>query len=104
MKKVLSSSIYLCNNQSTISLSIYQSIYLFPAFACVSPTATVTFLLVAAVQTVGVSVAAPANGDAVAVFALILVIVALDIAAVLEAREEQLELPDVPESSRWLRE
>lgn len=65
-----------------------------------SPTATVTFLLVAAVQTVGVGVATPANRDAVAVFALILVVVALDVTAVLEAREEQLVLPVVPDNSR----
>lgn len=53
-----------------------------------SLTPTVTFLLVAAVQTVGVGVTVPSERDAVAVFALVLVAVALHIAAVLcEHRE-----------------
>lgn len=69
-----------------------------------SPTATVTFLLVAAIQAIGVGITAPSDGDAVAIFALILVAVALDIAAVLEAKEENLEVIDVPESSKRQKE
>lgn len=46
-------------------------------------TAAVTFLLVATVQAVGVGVAVPSQRDAVAVFALELVAVALHLAAVL---------------------
>lgn len=46
-------------------------------------TAAVAFLLVAAVQAVGVGVAVPSQRDAVAVFALELVAVALHLAAVL---------------------
>lgn len=48
-----------------------------------SLTPTVTFLLVAAVQTVDVGVTVPSEGDAVAVFALVLVTVTLYITAVL---------------------
>lgn len=53
-----------------------------------SLTATVTFLLVATVQTVSVSVTVPSERDAVAVFALVLVAVALHLTAVLCGRQE----------------
>lgn len=53
-----------------------------------SLTPTVTFLLVAAVQTVGVGVTVPSERDAVAVFALVLVAVALHLAAVLREHPE----------------
>lgn len=53
-----------------------------------SLTPTVTFLLVAAVQTVGVGVTVPPERDAVAVFALVLVAVALHITAVLREHRE----------------
>lgn len=49
-------------------------------------TATVTFHLIAAIQTVNISIAAPADGDAMAVFALKLITVALHVAAVLEKK------------------
>lgn len=47
-------------------------------------TTTVTFLLVAAIHTVGVGVTAPADGDAMAIFALELIAVALQITAILD--------------------
>lgn len=53
-----------------------------------SLTATVTFLLVTAVQTVSVSITVPSERDAVAVFALVLVAVALHVTAVLRERRE----------------
>lgn len=48
-----------------------------------SLTPTVTFLLIAAVQTVGVGITVPSERDAVAVFALVLIAVALHITAIL---------------------
>lgn len=48
-----------------------------------SLTTAVTFLLIAAIHTVSISITAPANGDAVAILALELVAVTFDIAAVL---------------------
>ena len=47
-------------------------------------TTTVTFLLIAAVHTVSVRITAPADGDAMTVFALELIAVALHITAILD--------------------
>ena len=57
---------------------------------CVFITATVTLLLVAAVHAVGIRVAAPADRDAVAVFALELIIVTLHITAVLKTENHSI--------------
>lgn len=46
-------------------------------------TSSVTFLLIAAIQTVNISIAAPADGYAMAVFALELITVTLHITAIL---------------------
>lgn len=54
---------------------------------CVFPTTAVTFLLIAAVHTVGISITAPANRDAMTIFALELVTVAFDVTAILDQRE-----------------
>lgn len=51
-------------------------------------TATVALLLVAAIHTVGVKIAAPADGDAVAVFALELIAIAPHVTAILGHRKE----------------
>lgn len=51
-------------------------------------TTTVTFLLITAIQTVNISIAAPADGDAMAVFALELITVTLHITAILEQNKE----------------
>ena len=52
---------------------------------CVSFTSTVTLLLVAAVHAVCVGVAAPADGNTVAVLTLELITVTLHITAVLQS-------------------
>lgn len=57
---------------------------------CVFLTTTVTFLLVAAIHTVGVSITAPADGDAMAIFALELITVALHITIILHQSKDLL--------------
>lgn len=54
---------------------------------CVFPTTAVTFLLIAAIHTVGISITAPANRDTMTIFALELVIVAFYVTAILDQRE-----------------
>lgn len=51
-------------------------------------TTTVTFLLIAAIQAVHIGVTAPADGDAMAVFALELIAVTLHITAILDQTKE----------------
>lgn len=58
-------------------------------------TAAVALLFVAAIHTVGVKITAPADGDAVAVFALELVAVAPHVTAILDHRKE-IELVSAP--------
>lgn len=55
---------------------------------CAFLTTTVTFLLITAIHTVGVSITAPADGDAMAIFALELIAIALHITAVLDQGKE----------------
>lgn len=57
------------------------------AWLCVFLTATVALLFVAAIHTVGVEITAPADGDAVAVFALELITIAPHITAILVHRK-----------------
>ncbi len=59
---------------------------------CVSLTTTVTFLFIAAIHTVSISITAPADGDAMAIFALELITVALHITAILDQSKEFLLL------------
>lgn len=71
---------------------------------CSSLTTTVTFLLIAAVQTVSVSVTVPSQRDAVTVSALVLVTVTLHLTAVLCARRELLLASGATVSPLWERE
>lgn len=54
---------------------------------CVFPTTAVTFLLITAIHTVGISITAPANRDAMTIFALELVTVAFYVTAILDQRK-----------------
>jgi len=69
---------------------------------CVFLTATVTFLLITAIQTVDISIAAPANGDAMAVFTLELITVTLHITAILDQTKRIFSL--VPLACQILRQ
>lgn len=69
-----------------------------------SLTPTVTFLLIAAVQTVGVGVTVPSERDAVAVFALVLVAVALHITAVLREHPELRVSAKGDSAVAWLKD
>lgn len=57
-------------------------------FVPVFLTTAVAFLLITAIQTVGVSIAAPTDGDAVAIFALELIAVTLHITTILHQGKE----------------
>lgn len=51
---------------------------------CVPLTTTITFLLITSIHTVSISITAPADGDAMAIFALELITVTFHITAVLD--------------------
>lgn len=70
---------------------------------CVLRTATVTVLLIAAIHTVGVRVAAPADGDTMAIFALELITVTLHITSILDQSRECPSLGP-PESQNFTAE
>ncbi len=59
---------------------------------CVFLTTAVTFLFITAIRTVRISVTAPADGDAMAVFALELITVTLHITAILDQDKEFFSL------------
>lgn len=59
---------------------------------CVFLTTTVTFLLITAIHAVSISITAPADGDAMAIFALELITVTLHITAILDQIKELLSL------------
>lgn len=54
---------------------------------CAFPTTAVTFLLIAAIHAVGIGITAPANRDAMTIFALELVTVAFYVTAILDQRK-----------------
>lgn len=51
-------------------------------------TTAVTFLLITAIQAVNISITTPADGDAMAIFALELITVTLHITVILEQKKK----------------